>query len=82
MLASSMSSYSEPYIGPAGYGTHVKIITGSKLWIMQSTEAGAASRAHIPKLGESWNANAAEWCAAHLQAGDILCVLSELVKLW
>ena len=73
MIASSMSSFSEPHIDAAGYATVMKVITGSKLWYLQCTRTGTETwSVQIPSRGGEWDYDRSKWCPVHLQTGDLL----------
>lgn len=72
MIASNMSSFSEPHIDAAGYCTTMKVLCGSKLWFLQCKTPSDVPSAKMPKYQGDWKIDSSSWCAAHLRAGDLL----------
>ena len=72
MIASNMSSFSEPHIDAAGYCTTMKMLCGSKLWYLQCKQPSSVPSAIMPKYQQDWDTEEGSWCAAHLMPGDIL----------
>ena len=78
MLASNMSAWSDPHIDSAGFCTAIRIMAGSKLWLVGSPKNKSEPIFPLDD-GAEWAIEKAWWDAVHLQPGDTLYVDGEFL---